>query len=90
MSVFDNAPLAEDDINVTEINLPVTGNVLTNDGDPNPDDDIGIVDPVTGAAATGVVTLTTTGGGSVAINPDGSYVYTPAAGFNGEDTFVTQ
>ena len=88
MSVFDNAPLAEDDINVTEINLPVTGNVLTNDGDPNPDDDIGIVDPVTGAAATGVVTLTTTGGGSVAINPDGSYVYTPAVGFDGEDTFT--
>ena len=87
VSVFDNAPLAEDDINVTEINIPVTGNVLTNDTDPNPDDALAIVNPATGSASTGAVTLTTSGGGSVVINSDGSYVYTPAAGFSGEDTF---
>ena len=87
MSVFDSTPVAEDDINVTEINIPVSGNVLTNDSDPNPGDDLAIVDPLTGNAATAPVTLTTTGGGSVVINPDGSYVYTPAEDFDGEDTF---
>lgn len=33
-------------------------------------------------------TLTTTGGGSVAMNADGTFTYTPAAGFVGDDTFT--
>ena len=80
--------MAEDDINVTETDTSVSGNVLINDSDANPADSLTIVDPATGAAATGSVTITTTGGGSVVINPDGTYDYTPAVGFSGEDTFV--
>ena len=87
LSVFDNPPLADDDINATEIDVPVSGNVLTNDTDPNPNDDLTVVDPATGLAAATPVMLTTTGGGSVVINPDGTYEYTPATGFTGEDTF---
>ena len=34
------------------------------------------------------MTITTTGSGSVVINPDGTYTYNPALGFSGEDTFV--
>ena len=61
--------------------------MLTNDSDANPADALTVVDPVTGIAATGPLTINTTGGGTVVINPDGTYTYTPATGFNGEDTF---
>ena len=67
--------------------MPVNGNVLLNDSDGNPTDAITVVDPATGAAATAPVSITTTGGGTVLINPDGSYEYIPATGFIGEDTF---
>ena len=79
--------MAEDDINATELETPVAGNVLTNDSDENPSDVLTIVDPATGSAAAGVLIFPTTGGGTVVINPDGSYEYTPATGFTGEDTF---
>ena len=69
------------------MDIPVTGNVLTNDSDDNPTDSLTVADPATGDAATGVVTIITTGGGTVVINPDGTYEYTPATGFTGEDTF---
>ena len=86
--MFDNPPVAEDDINTTEINQSVSGNVLTNDKDPNPGDELAVVNPVTGVAATRAVSVNTTGGGTVVINPDGSYLYSPATDFTGEDTFT--
>ena len=85
--IIDPAPVAVDDINATETDTAVSGNVLLNDSDANPTDELTIVDPATGIAATGAVTLTTTGNGTAVINPDGSYEYTPAPGFSGEDTF---
>jgi len=87
ISTFDSPPIAADDIHVAEINQTVAGNVLSNDSDPNPNDALTIVDPETGIAAVGAVSFTTAGGGLVVMNPDGSYIYTPAAGFTGEDTF---
>ena len=72
ISYFDNPPLAQDDINTTETNVSVSGNVLTNDSDPNPDDDLTVVNPATGIAATTAFTITTTNAGTVAINPDGT------------------
>ena len=65
--------MAEDDINATEIDTSVSGNVLINDSDANPADVLTIVDPATGSAATGAVTIATTSGGTVVINPDGTY-----------------
>ena len=85
--ITDPAPVAEDDINATEVDASVTGNVLTNDSDENPSDTLTVTDPVTGAAATSAVTITTAGGGTAVVNPDGTYEYTPAAGFTGADTF---
>jgi len=72
---------------VTDFEVPVTGNLLTNDHDDNPADSLTVVDPNTGLAATGPFTVTTDNGGTVVINPDGSYELTPAAGFAGVDTF---
>ena len=85
--IIDPAPVADDDINATEVDIPVSGNVLTNDSDDNPADSLTVADPATEVAATGPVTITTTAGGTVVINPDGTYEYTPATGFTGEDTF---
>ena len=70
----NEAPIANDDTNITESGVPATGNVLVNDFDPDGD------------------TLTVTGNtqpnnGSVTVNPDGSYTYTPEPGFVGEDSF---
>jgi large repetitive protein len=72
----NNPPVAVDDINNTLINVPVGGNVLTNDYDPDGDD------------LTVTSTITPPSNGSVTLNPDGSYVYTPDTDFIGTDTFV--
>ncbi len=73
--------VAHDDTNTTATNMPVTGNVLTNDVAQNPD---GPTEPLT-VTTTGPIT--TTGGGSVTMASDGSYTYTAAAGYTGVDTF---
>ena len=87
LQIIDPTPVAEDDINATEPGTSVSGDVLINDSDENPADSLTIVNPATGVAATAAVTLTTSQGGTVVINPDGTYEYTPAPGFIGEDTF---
>lgn len=71
----NNPPVATDDINGTLVDVPVSGNVITNDWDPDGDD----------------ITTTLLSGppnGNVTLNPDGSYTYTPDPGFDGEDTFT--
>ena len=85
--IIDPAPVADDDTNGTELNTAVTGDVSLNDSDANPTDTLTIVDPATVTAATAAVTITTAGGGTVVMNPDGTYEYTPATDFTGEDTF---
>jgi len=87
VAIIDGNPVAEVDTNVTNVGEPVTGNVLPNDSDPNPADSVTIVDTGTGAAATSPITITTSNGGTVVMNPDGSYQYTAAPGFAGVDTF---
>jgi len=87
LAIADTPPMAEDDTNITDFGVAVTGNVLDNDTDTNPADTQSIADPATGDAATGPVTITTANGGAVVFNPDGSYEYTPAPGFVGVDTF---
>ncbi|WP_147678517.1 Ig-like domain-containing protein, partial [Algibacter pacificus] len=73
-----NSTDAIPDFNNTFVNLAVSGNVLTNDEDTEGD-----MQTVT--AFDGV---STPGGGVVSMNPDGVYIYTPATGFTGTDTFV--
>ena len=53
----------------------VRGNVLANDTDPDGD-------PLTAAVETGPAN------GTLDLNPDGSFTYTPNVGFTGTDTFV--
>ncbi|WP_170134775.1 Ig-like domain-containing protein, partial [Marinirhabdus gelatinilytica] len=75
-----NEILAVDDINDTFVNLPVSGSVATND------------ENYDGPAGTEVFTLVSgpTAGGTLTFNPDGTYDYTPANDYVGDDTFVYQ
>ncbi|MBW2938861.1 tandem-95 repeat protein, partial [Aureisphaera sp. CAU 1614] len=73
----NNTTDAVNDINNTYTNIPVSGNVLTNDEDEEGDNQI----------VTTVGTFPTTAGGSVTMNADGSYIYTPPTGYSGPDTF---
>ena len=74
--VINEAPVATNDITSTLLNTPVNGTVITNDTDPNGDSLTVSTTPTT-APTKGTVTL----------QPDGSYVYTPNTGALGEDTF---
>ncbi|WP_146415271.1 DUF4347 domain-containing protein [Crateriforma conspicua] len=71
----NESPVAVDDSYITTSDQPVTGNVLTNDSDPD-------LDPLS------VAEYTDAEFGSVTIQPDGDFVYTPAAGFIGDDSFT--
>jgi large repetitive protein len=72
---YNNKPIASNDVNATDLNTPVLGNVSGNDKDPD---------------AGQILTFTSLGNppnGTVVLNPDGSYTYTPTTGFFGKDTF---
>ncbi len=74
-AVANPAPVAEDNSASTQEDMPVIIGVLGNDSD------------VDGDALT-VVGASDPANGSVAVNPDGSIMYTPEPGFNGTDTFT--
>src|SRR5207248_2995406 len=71
----NDAPVALPDSFNTSEDVAVSGNVLANDSD------------VDGNALTAVM-LTGTTHGTLALNPNGSFTYTPAANFNGSDSFT--
>jgi len=71
----NDAPVARDDSPTTDEDTPATVNVLANDSD------------VDGDSLT--VTSATQGAhGSVVVNQDGTLTYSPAADFNGSDSFT--
>ncbi|KAB7732922.1 tandem-95 repeat protein [Rudanella paleaurantiibacter] len=68
------APIARGDIANTNVNTPVSGNVLTNDTDPQGG-------PLTASL------LTQPAVGTVVLSPTGSFTYTPPTGFTGTVSF---
>ena len=84
LGVFDTSPVTRPDSNATSGNTPVSGNVLTNDSS-NPLDELTVADE-NGDPLTGPVERITENGGTLIIQPDGSYVYTPPVDFAGVDT----
>jgi gliding motility-associated-like protein len=79
VTAVNDAPVAKDDISNVFKNNPVSGNLLTNDNDPDGDLLIIKIMPVTPPV-----------NGKVVINPDGTYVFTPNPGFTGTDSFAYQ
>jgi|GEM_PF-6010420 len=94
MNCMDCITIAENDINQTPRDVPVDGNVLTNDTDPT--DDVQTVQSVTGLTAAGTpISIPVDGtvtpiydeagtlAGTISINPDGSYTFVPDPGYKG-------
>ncbi len=75
---FNLPPTANNDAYTTDedaaLNIPLSG-VLANDSDPNGN-------PLTASLVTGPTN------GTLTLNADGSFAYTPNANFNGTDTFT--
>ena len=72
----NDAPVAQDDTFTGTEDTDVTGNVLANDSDVDGD-----------TLSVEAATITPAGGGSVELQSDGTFTYTPAANFNGQDSF---
>ncbi len=77
VNISTNSTFAVDDFVETDQNESVSGNVLTNDYDPE-----GHTQTVSNTG-----TYTTEEGGSITINANGSYTYTPPTNFSGLDQF---
>ena len=79
---FRSSPLAVNDAYAVTgnvgINVPAASGVKANDFDDN----------IAGANITAGTFSTTQPGGSIMINADGSFMYTPPAGFTGTDTYI--
>lgn len=87
----NDAPFTADDFIHTAMNVPVNGNFVSNDNDPNGDNlSINGVTINTGGALTLVQTLTTLKNGSVAFYADGTYTYSPPFNYMGPDQLVYQ
>ena len=79
VNAVNDAPVVDDENDTTPEDTPVSGD-LTNGGDSDVDGNL-------------VVTTTPVDGpdnGTIVINPDGTYTYTPNLNFNGTDTIVVQ
>ena len=78
----NDAPVAWDDVVDTTNGAPLLGNVLLNDVDPDNRDASILNDDVLSAAL-----VSGPSSGTLSLEADGRFTYTPAAGFSGTDTF---
>ncbi|MFH1717026.1 MAG: Ig-like domain-containing protein [Planctomycetota bacterium] len=75
IAVTNTGPILTPDLATTDQGVPVVVDVLANDSDPDGD-----------PLSLGVFTYE--GAGTLVLNEDGTFIYTPAEGFSGEDSFV--
>ena len=76
MNTINISPIAQIDAGSTSEDVLVTGTLLGNDSDPE------------GGTLTAKPETKATAHGQVVISSDGTYIYTPAADYNGTDTFT--
>ena len=92
----NDAPVATDDTLAVSADTSYSGNANLLDNDTDIDGDALSVAGAAAAAASmqlfaasdQSLTITTTSGGTVEVFRDGTYTYTPAAGFSGTDSFA--
>ncbi len=77
IAAVNDAPAAVDDVVAVNEGQPATGNVLTNDSDPEGNG-------LTASLVTAPVN------GTVVLNADGSFTFTPNANYNGLDSWFTR
>ena len=75
----NNAPIAQNDNGITTMGIVGTGNVLSNDFDPNGN-----------TLTVNSTPITNPTNGTLVLNTNGTYTYTPNNGFFGQDTFRYQ
>src|SRR6185295_7131925 len=75
VSPVNDAPVAIDDSNTTPEDTPVSGDVSTNDSD---------ID----GPGVNITLVSGPSNGTIVLNGDGTYTYTPDPGYNGTDTVV--
>ncbi|OWT79863.1 MULTISPECIES: retention module-containing protein [unclassified Achromobacter] len=80
-TALNDAPNAADDAQATTERATVSGNILTNDTDPN-GDALAIVSVGTATMVTGGVTVAGSNGGTFTVFADGSYVFNPGDAFH--------
>ena len=73
----NDQPIATDDSNTTDEDMPISGDVQTNDSDV---EDIALTSTI----------ITPAANGNAVLNTNGTYTYTPDPDFNGMDTFEYQ
>ena len=78
-AVDNNPPVGIADHYLTFVGNPVSGSLLPNDSDPDGD-----------ALTINTTPVISPDNGTVVINPDGTYTYTPNLGFEGVDVFTYQ
>jgi hypothetical protein len=86
----NDPPFAGDDFIYTTVNTPQTGSFINNDNDPNSDPvSYNGVTIVPGGPATAIGSpVTTAQGGTIQFFANGTYLYTPPAGYTGPDQLV--
>ncbi|MEP0367312.1 MAG: Ig-like domain-containing protein, partial [Cyclobacteriaceae bacterium] len=77
--INNDPPVAVDDTFTIDEDTPATGDLIENDSDPDGDDITINTTPIAGP-----------GNGTLVINPDGTFTYTPEEDFVGEDSFTYQ
>ncbi len=82
VTTINGSPVTNSDNYFTNIDTPFVGNVVDNDSDP--DGDVLTVTQVDGQP---IGTPIVTDCGTVVMNPNGSFTFTPFPGFSGVDTF---
>ncbi|RQP24754.1 tandem-95 repeat protein [Albitalea terrae] len=83
VAAVNDAPVAVNDTAITNEDVAVTGNVLTNDTDVDGPSQTVTQFTVGGTTYAAGATATLAGVGTLLINSDGSYTFTPAANYDG-------
>ncbi|MCB2076217.1 MAG: tandem-95 repeat protein [Novosphingobium sp.] len=89
INVTNTPPVAEPETETTPEDTSLSGNVLTNDSDPDSDPVTVTQFEVSGTTYPAGTTATIPGVGTIAIDPDGGYIFTPAPDWNGTVPTVT-
>jgi hypothetical protein len=85
----NDPPVAVDDTGTTPEDTSLSGNVLTNDSDPDTDDTLTVVGFSVNGNSFIAGATTTLPQGTITINADGSYVLVPATNYTGPVPVIT-